>query len=75
MLLILRLVSESPFPHLESRVKHACPANLRGLFGDKIAIREVTVALQREKCYMCIKVYDHESVLWFEVVSTLRVPW
>lgn len=57
------------------RGQHACPANLRGLFGDKTAVREVTVALQREKCCVCLKDYDRESVLWFEAVSTLRVPW
>ena len=51
--------------------QHACPANLRGLFGDKNAVREVIVALQREKRYLCLKDDDRESVLWFEAVSTL----
>lgn len=30
-------------------------------------------ALQREKCYTCIKDYYHKSVLRFEMVSTLGV--
>lgn len=63
LLPILRLVSESPFPHLKAG--SAClPGQLRGLFGDKTAVREVTVALQREKCCVCLKDYDRESVLY-----------